>query len=263
MAQHDHVIDNATPANVRADLNNALSAIATNNSGSSAPSTIYANQWWYDTTNDILKIRNEANTAWISVGYVNQSSDKFEPFIDGIQVTDFLDEDNMSSDSATAVASQQSVKAYADSLATQWLTEQATTSGTAVDFSVPSTAREITVHFIGTSLTSTDSLLIQIIDGGTPTTTGYKSDAATNAGTYSNTSGFLVKRSTASQAAHGHMLITRPASGTYVSSHSVGMDTSESSGGGILTGVTSLTGIRVTGSGAGSFDAGSVNVSYR
>jgi len=40
------------------------------------------------------------------------------------------------------------------------------------------------------------------------------------------------------------------------------MYTSESSGGGILTGVTSLTGIRVTVT-SGSFDAGSVNVSYR
>ena len=42
MSQHDMIIDNSTGANVRADINNALGAIATNNSGSSAPSTTYA-----------------------------------------------------------------------------------------------------------------------------------------------------------------------------------------------------------------------------
>ena len=35
MAQHDYVIDNSTGANVRADINSALQAIVTNNSGSS------------------------------------------------------------------------------------------------------------------------------------------------------------------------------------------------------------------------------------
>ena len=47
----------------RADLNNALQALASNSSGTSAPSTTFANQWWYDTTNNILYLRNEANNA--------------------------------------------------------------------------------------------------------------------------------------------------------------------------------------------------------
>ena len=46
MAQHDYVIDNSTGANVRADINNALLAISSNNSGSSAPSTNYASQFF-------------------------------------------------------------------------------------------------------------------------------------------------------------------------------------------------------------------------
>ena len=68
MAQHDYVIANQSGASFRADLNNALSAVATNNSGSSEPSTTYAYQLWADTTTGILKIRNAANTAWINVG---------------------------------------------------------------------------------------------------------------------------------------------------------------------------------------------------
>ncbi len=67
MAQHDYVIANADGATVRSDLNSSLSAIVTNNSGASAPSTTYANMWWYDTSNSILKRRNAANTAWIEI----------------------------------------------------------------------------------------------------------------------------------------------------------------------------------------------------
>ena len=77
MATHDYEIANQTAANARADINNALQAIATNNSGASAPSTTFANQWWYDTSADILYIRNEANTAWIKVGDLNQSGGTF------------------------------------------------------------------------------------------------------------------------------------------------------------------------------------------
>ena len=78
MAQHDYVIDNQTAPNFRSDLNNALLAIASNNSGSSAPSTTYANMIWYDTTNNILKMRNEANDAWINIGTLNQTTNAFE-----------------------------------------------------------------------------------------------------------------------------------------------------------------------------------------
>lgn len=74
MAQHDYVIANDTAASVRADINDALAAIASNNSGASEPSTTYANQWWYDSTNDILKIRNEADTAWINILSLDQGN---------------------------------------------------------------------------------------------------------------------------------------------------------------------------------------------
>ena len=65
MATHDYVIANQSGAAFRTDLNNALSAIVSNNSNSSSPSTTYAYQWWADTSNAVLKIRNSANNAWI------------------------------------------------------------------------------------------------------------------------------------------------------------------------------------------------------
>ena len=67
MAQHDYVIDNSTGANVRADLNSALQAIASNNSGSSAPSTTYAFQLFADTNLQKIRIRNSANNAYVNL----------------------------------------------------------------------------------------------------------------------------------------------------------------------------------------------------
>lgn len=59
----------------RADLNSALVALVSNNSGTSAPTTTFADQWWYDTTNSILKKRNKDNDAWISVLTFNETTD--------------------------------------------------------------------------------------------------------------------------------------------------------------------------------------------
>jgi sugar lactone lactonase YvrE len=68
VAQHDYVIANGTGAATRADLNNGLAAIVSNNSGATEPATMYAYQWWADTTTGLLKLRNAANSAWVTVG---------------------------------------------------------------------------------------------------------------------------------------------------------------------------------------------------
>lgn len=67
MATHDYVIANASGAAVRADLNNALAAIVSNNSSATAPATTYAYMWWADTTSGQLKQRNAANSGWVVV----------------------------------------------------------------------------------------------------------------------------------------------------------------------------------------------------
>src|SRR5210317_1655651 len=77
MSQNDFSIANQTASNFRADLNNALQALASLSSGSTAPSTTYANMLWYDTGNNLLKMRTEADDAWINVGYLCQSTNKF------------------------------------------------------------------------------------------------------------------------------------------------------------------------------------------
>jgi hypothetical protein len=74
MPQHDYVLDNQSGASFRADLNNALLAIAGLNSGATAPSTTYAFMLWADTANDLLKIRNAANNAWVTLGTLSATN---------------------------------------------------------------------------------------------------------------------------------------------------------------------------------------------
>jgi hypothetical protein len=79
MATHDYVIDNQTAPNFRSDLNNALLAIVTQNSNATAPTTTYGNMIWYDSADNQLKKRNEANSDWVVLGTVDESTGTFTP----------------------------------------------------------------------------------------------------------------------------------------------------------------------------------------
>ena len=85
MSQHDFDIANQTAASARADINSALQALASLSSGNTAPTTTYANMLWYETDTNILKMRNEANSDWISVAYLDQGSNAFR-ILDDTQV---------------------------------------------------------------------------------------------------------------------------------------------------------------------------------
>jgi hypothetical protein len=74
MAQHDYIISNQSGSGFRSDLNSALSAIATQNSGSTAPSTTYAYELWADSATGLLKRRNAANSAFIDLGTLDGTS---------------------------------------------------------------------------------------------------------------------------------------------------------------------------------------------
>ena len=77
MSQHDFDIANATASNARVDVNLALKALGSLSSGTTEPTTRYANMLWYHTGTNLLKIRNEANDAWINIGYVDQAGAVF------------------------------------------------------------------------------------------------------------------------------------------------------------------------------------------
>lgn len=71
--QSDQTIQNATFPNVRADINDNLEALFTQSSGASEPTTKVAFQPWVDTSTSppTWKIRNAANSAWITVGVLD------------------------------------------------------------------------------------------------------------------------------------------------------------------------------------------------
>ena len=69
MAQHDYTIANQGFPATRADINNALLAISSNNSGTSAPSTQYAGQFWLDTN-------TPSSTTWTL--YIHDGSDDIQ-----------------------------------------------------------------------------------------------------------------------------------------------------------------------------------------
>lgn len=68
MSQNDMSIANADGATFRGDLNAALQALASSSGGTTAPSTTYPFQPWADTSTGLLKIRDAANTSWITIG---------------------------------------------------------------------------------------------------------------------------------------------------------------------------------------------------
>ena len=74
MANHDYVIANQGFPAFRADLNDVLQAVVSNNSSASEPSTKYAYQMWYETDTNIWKMRNADNDDWIPLATFNQTN---------------------------------------------------------------------------------------------------------------------------------------------------------------------------------------------
>ena len=73
MAQHDLVIENGPGFTVRQDINAALAALGSLQSGSVAPTTTAAYQWWADTGTGLLRQRNAANSAWLVRGSLSDT----------------------------------------------------------------------------------------------------------------------------------------------------------------------------------------------
>lgn len=76
MSQHDFDITTAdanTGVTFRAAVNAALQALASNSSGTTAPSTTYAYMWWADTATNEIKQRNSSNNGWIVRGSLSSA----------------------------------------------------------------------------------------------------------------------------------------------------------------------------------------------
>ena len=88
MSQHDYNIANQSFPSFRSDLNNALSAIQTNNSGTSLPSGAVAGQIWLDTTNatsPTLKFYDGADS--ISLATINYTANTVDWLDSSVSIT--------------------------------------------------------------------------------------------------------------------------------------------------------------------------------
>ena len=211
MAQHDYIIANQSGAAFRSDVNNGLAAIVSQNSGATLPSTTYAYQWWADTTTGLLKIRNAANSAWITVGTLADAnlglatlaSPAFTGNVTINAQGDLRLADSDSSNwvalhapatvasnitltvpSTVGTADQAMVTdgtgalSFASRSRLVRTTAVATTSGTSIDFTgIPNWVRRITVVFTSVSTTGTSPVQIQLGDSGGFETTGYTGTA--------------------------------------------------------------------------------------
>jgi hypothetical protein len=180
-----------------------------------------------------------------------------------------LDEDDMASDSATSLATQQSIKAYTDSKVVTRGTAVATTSGTSVDFtSIPSTVKRITVMLNGVSTNGTSSVIVQLGDSGGVETSGYSGYSfeikATPAGIVAS-SGIILNSPVASSTCDGIVTLVNITGNTWVATF-VGGDSI-----GLVCNVAgisktlsaTLDRIRITtAGGVNTFDAGQVNIMY-
>lgn len=73
MANHDFVIENNPGRAVRTDFNNALAALASNNSGTIEPAVLFPGMLWLDLSvlpDGLMRQRNQANSGWVTMSGV-------------------------------------------------------------------------------------------------------------------------------------------------------------------------------------------------
>lgn len=149
------------------------------------------------------------------------------------------------------------------------LTAQATTSGTAFDFTgIPAGVKRITVVLNGVSLSGTDSLLVQIGTSGGLETSSYDSasllqNTTPNSAILTSTSGYILQGGNSANTNYTNITLLNISGNIWVGSWAGKVSsTAAIMGSGTKTLSAVLDRVRITRSGTDTFDAGSVNVCY-
>ena len=148
-------------------------------------------------------------------------------------------------------------------------TEQASTSGTSIDFTgIPTGIKRITIMFFGCSTNGTSVPLIQIGDAGGIEATGYLGASSNlSAGVNFTTGWGLVTTHAATVVWHGAMTLSLEDSSddSWVASGTIGISSAALvySNGGSKSLSSTLDRVRITTvGGTDAFDAGVINISY-
>lgn len=278
MAQHDYVISNAGGAVVRADINEALQAILSSNSGASAPTVTKPYMMWFDTTAVALKIRNAADTAWVLYsdfvlppdGTVTAAKLASGAAVANIGTGGISATELASNAVTTAKLSNAAVTPAKLSQPFTQGTAVATTSGTAIDFtSIPSWVKRITVLMTSMSTNGSGNVEVRLGSGSIQATSYLGSGSVTTNGAAPSvilsTTGFLVFFDAATVSNQVLMTLTLVGSNTWVCAYTGSRNSVATimwgAGSVTLSGV--LDRLRIaTVNGTDTFDAGSINILY-
>jgi hypothetical protein len=281
MSQHDFNIANQTSAAARTDINSALAALATLSSGATAPSTTYANMLWYDTANDVLKIRNEADSNWINVGYLDQGSNAFRILDDTQVMNTGGTQTGLLGDQATAtweagtgttesLISPAKVKAaiVATAPGTTWLSPVAVTGGDSFNFSgIPSDVAMIYLGINNVSLTTNDNILIRLGTSSGIESSGYVSWSEWNGSNFDGGlfGAYAIRLSDNRREASGLLTLARmdASANTWVASGNFAQNGTVAITGGVKSLGGPVSQLQIFRSGTtGTFDTGVVAVGY-
>jgi hypothetical protein len=87
MSQNSLIIGNVSAPAARTAINNAYDTLKTLHSGTSAPSAPAPYMLWFDTTTSRLKIRDNSNADWVTIGYLDDANNDFHPVVGDWELT--------------------------------------------------------------------------------------------------------------------------------------------------------------------------------
>jgi hypothetical protein len=171
MSQNDMSIANASGSTVRADINSAIQALASNSSYTSAPGTTYDTMYWFDQTNNILKIRDEANANWVNIASLVSTT--WVPYSNGA-VLGTLANQNASAIGADLVMSAKAFKGALATVASASNVNLDTAAGNSIDLTGTTTITAFTIaagalyflRYTGAGLTLTHNASTLVLPTG-------------------------------------------------------------------------------------------------
>jgi len=145
-------------------------------------------------------------------------------------------------------------------------TKQATTSGTAFDFTgIPSGTKRITMVFDSVGLDGTDDFSVLIGDSGGLETSGYLTRSNSGSTVSTSASEFIITIANATATSDGRLVLELidETNNTWIASGLHNMDTTEvCTTSGIKSLSAELDRVRLTRAGTDNFDVGSINITY-
>jgi hypothetical protein len=283
MAQSDRIVQNATFPTVRADINDNLAALFSQNSGNSAPADPVEYQFWINTNVNppVWNIYKGGN--WRAIGTIDTTFavGGLTAIANGgtgqttasAAINALLP--SQSGQSGKYLGTNGTVASWENILSIVAGTAVPSTSGTSIDFTgLPSGVKRVTVMFDKVSTNGTSPPRIQIGDSGGIETTGYNCGnfgVATAVVVNNYTSGFVIGLNTitwsASRVISGSITLTLldATSNTWSASGSFALSDTAlmlfTAGSKSLSATLDRVRIGTIG-GANTFDAGSINILY-